>query len=225
MSRFFLFLLCQLAVVPAVADIDFLHDSDPLAPEVLLFDARTLSKCQADSVGGARCLPAATFIAGDRTIASFYHVGWVLGTHGLSSNETTLVFSDAARDRNLVAGILHLAGQRRVWVWQGDIARLQDKFGRAPGRTRGITRQSMYLGIVREDRLALAPEIESLETDGWRLYRPRDGADSTARLIVAGPEPAESIGAFVELSAARETAVKLVIDPYPGPPLNAATNN
>jgi thiosulfate/3-mercaptopyruvate sulfurtransferase len=216
MSRIILFLVGSLYLLPASAEIEFWRTLDaPAVADFILLDARELSRCQAESVARARCLPATTFIAGDGSVASFYHVGWALGTHGLSSAETVLVFGDEARQRNLLAGVLHLAGQDRVVIWQGDVAPLQASLGKTPGLTRGITRQRVYQGVVRDDLLASAPAVAQLEASGWLHYRADSPMAAEQRWIVASPQPQQSIDVFVELAATRADALKLVIDSYP----------
>lgn len=216
MPRPLLLLFCMLTMVRAEAGIHALNQLDNIEPgQFTLIDARDLEQCSSASLAGARCLPASTFIAADDSVASFYHIGWALGTHGLQADENILVFADSEADRNILAGVLHLSGQKNVWVWQGDISRLRQIFETAPGQIRALTRQQVYQGVVRETSLALVSEIGQLEASGWRMFESSAPPPAGSRVIVAGTNPAKSVDTFVRLLLENRFLPKLVVDSFP----------
>ena len=136
------------------------HASDLLGG-VTVVDARAEETCLRYTVRGARCLPAADFLGPHGRLASFREIYWLLGTAGLSDQAHVLVVGDDPSERDFVAGMLYLCGQRKVSVLTIPIARgaglEQTQMG--PGTGRGMTRAPIYQGVVREGRIVLRAEL------------------------------------------------------------------
>jgi thiosulfate/3-mercaptopyruvate sulfurtransferase len=212
--RFILLLAFIAAAIPGQASIQTLSSSSPLTlDKMILLDTRTIEQCLESSVSGARCLPAGTFYSKEYGLASFHHINWVLGTMGLSENDHLLVFADNTVDRDAVAGLLFLAGQRKVSRWAGEMEQLQNLLGVASGKPRRTTRTRVYAGITRDKFIALVPELKALQQAGWTLSpaQPSSGAMPDNTMVSAG-SPIVAIAIFARLLANGHQSLKVFID-------------
>lgn len=156
-------LLAALAAVPAAAaDFDYVG---ALPPGAAVVDARAAARCAAASLPGARCIPAAELLGPHRRLASFRDILWLLGTAGLSGEEHVVVAGDPGAERDFLAGVLYLAGQRRVSVLTRPLA---GQSGLAPGQGRGAVRSVVYQAPMRDALLVLKAELAAL-ADPWLL--------------------------------------------------------
>lgn len=158
-----LLLVPALRAAPASADeFSYVRDAAPLLRAgAAVVDTRPLAACRERSLKGARCLPPAEFLGPHGRLGAIPDLLWVLGTAGLSGEETVLVVGEEPAARDFVAGLLHLAGQRRVAVLlapmsQG-LALPTESF--AVGTARGIVRNKVFQAPVREDRWLLRSEL------------------------------------------------------------------
>jgi len=134
-------------------------DARPAANEVVI-DARPLAECRRASLPGARCLPADEFLGPHRRLAGEREILWLLGTAGLDGSEAVLVAGLDATERDFLAGLLHLAGQRAVRVLAEPLPRLlAGRADAAPGNERGIVRAAVYTAPMRDRGLMLKPEL------------------------------------------------------------------
>jgi len=149
------------AAVLAAAAIDYVGSAASLIGRVTVVDARAQAACVKRSIDGARCLPAAEFLGPHGRLAGFREIFWLLGTAGLSGSEHVLVAGDDPSERDFVAGMLYLCGQRKVSILtlplsQGaglPAARLGTGMGRA------MTRKPYYQATVREGDIVLRSEL------------------------------------------------------------------
>ncbi len=132
-----------------------------LIGSVTVVDARPEDACLRYTVRGAHCLPAADFLGPHGRLASFREIYWLLGWVGLSEKAHVLVVGDDPTERDFVAGMLYLCGQRKVSILSIPVARgaglKQTQMGQGMGR--GMTRNPIYQGVVREDRIVLRDEL------------------------------------------------------------------
>ncbi|BBP04023.1 hypothetical protein TPL01_15980 [Sulfuriferula plumbiphila] len=132
-----------------------------LIGSVTVVDARAENACLRYTVRGAHCLPAADFLGPHGRLASFREIYWLLGTAGLSEKAHVLVVGDDPTERDFVAGMLYLCGQEKVSILSIPVARRagleQTQMGQGTGR--GMTRNPIYQGVVREDRIVLRNEL------------------------------------------------------------------
>ncbi len=136
----------------------------PAGDDLVILDVRPATACAAASLSGARCLPAGDLLGPHRRLASFGGILWLLGTAGLDGSERVVVAGDVATDRAFVAGLLYLAGQRRVVLLETDPFAAGE--GGPPGRPRGMVRARVWQAPVRADRVLLRRELaESLRRD------------------------------------------------------------
>lgn len=146
-------LLYTLWAGAAMADRDFTYLSKyPTSGEYLVIDTRPLGQCEVASLPGARCLPARELFGQGGRLAAFASIRWLLGAMGLSGEEHALVIGrPASRDRDVVAAILFLAGQKRVSVLLPPVRPADTEKG---GIVRGTAREVVYIAPMR-DRWAI----------------------------------------------------------------------
>ncbi len=214
-------LLLSVLAVPAGAAINSLSAEQFIdTSEISMIDARPLQACLASSVRNALCLPASDFYSQPTGLASFRDISWAFGTAGLTGSQAVLVFADSAHDRDLVAALLHLAGQADVWLWEGRVESLKARVGQAVGRQRGIVRSALYAAPMRDELLALPSELNALVDDGWRVLNvtQTNGGDGDSSLVVVAEDPIDALRGFTRLVALQGDAVKVVVDPVVGVP-------
>ena len=167
MRGFFPILLAMLGMLSVVesrasdAAFGYTENASNLIGSVMVVDARSEKACLHSTVRSARCLPAADFLGPHGRLASFREIYWLLGTAGLSEKEHVLVVGDDPTERDFVAGMLYLCGQAKISILTIPISRgaglRQDQMGRGIGR--GMTRNPIYQGVVRESRIVLRDEL------------------------------------------------------------------
>ena len=153
-----LFLLALLTL-PARGELAVRGLSPPVAGQAVVIDVRPAALCQARSVAGARCLPAAEFLDGRGRLAPWREILWLFTTVRLQGHETVIVIGDDATDRRFVAALLWLAGQRRVESIEQPVAALLAAGWRAGvGQGRDFARRSPYTAPMREREIVLPGE-------------------------------------------------------------------
>ncbi len=147
----------------AATRLDYVMDAST-ASRAIVVDAREQSACLQRSIRGAHCLPAADFLGPHGRLASFRQIFWLLGTAGLSGTEHVLVGGDDAAERDFVAGMLYLCGQRKVSILVLPLSTgaglPPERLG--PGVPRAMTRQPIYLGTARGDEIVLRSELAAI---------------------------------------------------------------
>ena len=88
----------------------------PDAEVDVVVDSRPAARCAEATLPGARCVPITDILGPHDRFPSVSGLLWLLGTAGLTGGEHVLVVGERARDRDALAGVLYLAGQRRVSV-------------------------------------------------------------------------------------------------------------
>ena len=172
-----------LAVAPAAAGaaaaLGYVTSAASLMGRVTVVDARAQAACLKRSIDGAHCLPAKEFLDLHGRLAGFREIYWLLGTAGLSGSEHVLVVGDDPTERDFVAGMLYLCGQRKVSILtlplsQGaglPAARL------GTGMARAMTRNPYYQATVREGDIVLRSELARTLAAGTQLLDGCNAAD------------------------------------------------
>lgn len=214
-SRMILLLLMPVLSLSAVANIGTLKDvSKSRLQQMVLIDARPLDICLSSSVSGARCLSANTFQSKMGELASFRDIVWALGTAHLSASDEILIFADAPRQRDAIAGILFLSGHQQIWYWPGTTKQLQRLLGGAPGQGRGLTRSKIYAARMRDHLIVLDDELEALHKAGWQLVTEETTHAKKQPLIVAANSPLASLALFARLYSSGHQKLRVMVDKY-----------
>lgn len=131
----------------------------------VILDARAEAACREGSLPGARCLPATALIGPHGRLANLSGLLWLLGSVGLTGDEHVLVVGGPGAEKEQLAGILYLAGQRRISVLRQALDALEGA-ERRPGIPRGRTREAVYTAAMRDDRVVLRDELRRLVASG-----------------------------------------------------------
>lgn len=218
-------LLAALAIGSAPLDgvqaddaFGYLADAGRQTPaDAIIIDSRPLADCRRATLPNTRCLPAEDFLGPHRRLPGERDILWLLGTAGLDGGEAVLVVGQDATARDFVAGVLYLAGQRRVQVLAEPMTRvLAGRHDTAPGQERGIIRGTVFVAPMRAGRLVLKHELlreaagetlldgrSELEYWGQSVRGARGGhlpgADllPATALAVAGPRPVLPAGKII----------------------------
>ena len=155
----FLALMCAAAAAGAAEDFAYVRAAEPGA---VVVETRPLAACREKSLAGARCLPAADFLGPHNRLPSARDLLWLLGTAGLSGEETVLVVGQDAIARDFVAGLLYVAGQRSVRVLSEPVGRVLEQGAAAePGRERGMIRETVFTVPMRDGLLLFRDELRA----------------------------------------------------------------
>lgn len=121
------------------------------AAAIVAIDTRRQTQCQQRTLAGARCLPPRVFLGPHGRLASFRAIRWLLGATDLTGEETAVVVGDQRTREDFVAGILYLAGQRRVIVVNRPLAPwlIAHPTAAGPGQSHGRVRTVYYTAWPR----------------------------------------------------------------------------
>jgi len=144
--------------------------------DTVIVDTRPLAACSERSLAGAHCLPATDLVGPDGELPSPPDLLWALGTAGLSGHESALVVGAHGEARDFVAGLLYLAGQRRVEVLRTPIGKVMAsaRYRTGPGRARGILQDPIYTATMRDRLVVLRAELRR-DLDAGDAPEPVDG--------------------------------------------------
>lgn len=96
-------------------------------------------------------------------MANFSGILWLLGTAGLTGAEHVMVIGDSSEDKEFLAGLLYLAGQRKITLQTRPWAILREAYSEhPPGRARAMIRQAVYQTPMREQGIVLRRELAEL---------------------------------------------------------------
>lgn len=164
MARLCVFALMLVALTAgAVEDFAYVGSAALPVDGGVIVDTRTLTACRAKSLAHARCLPADDLLGPHRRLPDARDLLWLLGTAGLSGEESVLVVGQDATARDFVAGLLYVAGQRRVRVLTEPVGRaLEGGAAAGPGRERAMIRETVFVAPMRDDVLVLRDELQAM---------------------------------------------------------------
>lgn len=147
-----------LIALPAWAASNFAYTEKVGAGETAIIDTRPLAECKQATLPGARCLPVAELLAPQGQLPSERNLLWLFGTLGLTGEENVLVAGDSASGRDFIAGLLYLAGQRRVTVLKPPLSpQLAQRNDAAPGEVRGMVRSTVFTAPMRDELCIVNP--------------------------------------------------------------------
>jgi hypothetical protein len=154
-------LLALLLPLAAKAELAAWPARQPFPAGAVLLDTRPAAVCAARSVRGARCLPVEEFRDAQGRLPDWREILWLFSTARLTGSETALVLGEQALERDAVAALLHIAGQREVRVVEEPVSRLLDAgMAAGPGAPRDFARQVAYTGRMRDTMLVLRQEFD-----------------------------------------------------------------
>lgn len=151
-------LLCSLFAAAAERDLGYIGRL-PSDPAWKVIDTRPSEQCEQRSLPGARCLSADQLLGNHGRLPSLRDITWLLGTLGLSGNEPVVVAGGDAFERDFIAGVLYLAGQRQVAILRDPVARLVVDAEPAAGQRRSMSREVQFVARPRSQQILLRNEL------------------------------------------------------------------
>lgn len=136
-----------------------------------ILDTRIQSECEAASLPNAMCLPIESFLAANRRLANFSGVLWKLGSAGLAGDEHVLIIGNNPTRKDFLAGLLILAGQRRISVLDpplNDAALASLTEASNAGNRPANTRIKVWQEPMRSELIVLHSEMKSIIEKGTR---------------------------------------------------------
>ena len=174
-------LLALIFATPVHAQNSDIQLIKKLPPELnwVLFDTRATKQCLARSLKGARCLAAKDILSPRRHFPSLRDITWLLGSFGLTGEETVIVAGNPGLEKDFVAGMFYLAGQKKVLLLNSPLGRLiaSPKHESSPGRARAMSRETIYTAHPRAKQIIMRQEL-------WDLIN----SDKPLRLLDARSE-------------------------------------
>ncbi len=98
----------------SVADQFPIIEIDSLPAETIVVDVRSLENCEEASLPGAKCIPLDKLLGSNGRLANLRDIRWLLGTAGLTGEETIALFSLSDKQRDAATAIFFLAGQAKI---------------------------------------------------------------------------------------------------------------
>ena len=145
------------------ADINLLryvNEIENVNDQTVILDTRPIIKCEKQTLPGARCLPANDFIGPHGRLVGFSNIAWVLGSAGLTGNESVLIIGRNPIKRDFVAGLLHIMGQAQVSIF---IKSLNSVNGlKEPGLERDTFRTAIWQAPIRNDAIIFKHELRDI---------------------------------------------------------------
>lgn len=130
--------------------------------EEAIVDVRPEAACRDGTLPRARCLPVTELVGPLRRLANLSGMLWMLGSAGLTGDEHVLVVGERTEQKELMAGLLYLAGQRQISVLVPPVTGSAGTAGLHPGQPRSRTREVVYTAPVRDHRIILRDELRRL---------------------------------------------------------------
>lgn len=202
--------LAGLLVLPhaAWATADFSYVLSATATEArgaIVIDTRPLAECKQASIKEARCLPVTDLIATSGQLPHERDLLWLFGTAGLTGNENVLVTGTTAATREVVAGLLYLAGQKSVRILDAS-----PSFDAGPGRDRGMVRSAVWTAAMRDHLWVLGRDLLQGKPV---LADARNPAPPAPDAVVVAADTAGALARFTQWRAGQGYAVRV----FPGP--------
>lgn len=164
MGRFRFFLITILLSSGASASdtvasvIDYVSSAEGHWKQIV--DTRPEAVCRKATLPGARCLPVNEFIGPHKRLVNISGILWLLGSAGLTGEEHLLVIGDRPEQKELMAGLLYLAGQKRISVLKPAVKAVAgERKELKPGRNRSKTREVVYAAPMRDQHVLLRGEL------------------------------------------------------------------
>ena len=129
---------------------------------VAYIDTRDKESCQRMSIKGGLCISPDELRYPDGTLASFRDINWLIGTYGVSTENTIVVLGDNKTDVYMVAAVLYLLGVTEVAVWDSNFASIAAVRETGNGRVRGILRSEYFSNPMRDELIALDSDLKQL---------------------------------------------------------------
>jgi len=128
----------------ASSEISIIHEPEKLNNATFI-DTRDLSKCKFRTIQKSKCIPINGLINKDNII-SFRDFYWLLSVNNLNHLDEVVIFGKTMKEAKLFAGMLYLAGHKKIYLLDMAIKDIYKKFKLGKGMERGLFRTKIYEG-------------------------------------------------------------------------------
>ena len=143
--------------------LQFVTTIDETSNFDVIVDTRPRASCRSVSLNGAVCLPVEDVMAPNKRLANWSGMLWLLGTANLNGTEHVLVIGQQSERRQFMAGLLYLAGQKRVTVVNTMASELINNSNTtSAGALRATTRIQVYTAPMRSELIVLQADLQNL---------------------------------------------------------------
>lgn len=147
-----------LLALTGAAHADITFKERPKTTETFILDVRSEADCEKANLKGASCLATSRVLGPNRRLPNVSGLLWLLGTVGLAGDEHVVIIGDSDKDKAFMAGLLYLAGQKKITVVTSRLSDL-NSVSMAPGAARSRTRQKVFEAPMRDDNIILRNEL------------------------------------------------------------------
>lgn len=162
---------------------------DSIPDNTKIVDVRDVSECRKSTLQSATCLSVEDLMASRQRLANFSGLLWKLGTIGLTGSEHVLVVGNSVARKDTFAGILHLAGQRKISILDVSISDLTESktaWSFSKGTTAPSTRTQVWQIPMRSDRIVLHNEmVQIVFADNSLILDGRSDAEYWGQVVKA----------------------------------------
>lgn len=126
---------------------------------------RSKERCSELTLDKATCLPVEELLASRQRVANFSGLLWKLGTADLVGDEHVLVVGESIVRKDVIAGILHLAGQRQISILVPNLSELISTLPESrhsKGVVTSSTRRQVWQAPMRSENIVLHDEMLQL---------------------------------------------------------------
>jgi len=134
-----------------------------------VIDTRNRSTCIKETLQGAVCFSSEELIDNTGRLPSFKKIAWLLGTYGLSGEETLLVTGNSKQEKHFIAGILYLMGQKQVMIVARELDTLLKEHHTGGGRSRAQNRMAIYTANPRQQHMLFKTELKAMLSEGVHM--------------------------------------------------------
>lgn len=134
-----------------------------------VIDTRGKDICSKETLTGAICFSSEELVDKTGRLPSFKKISWLLGTYGINGDEPVVITGNIPKEKNFIAGILYLLGQKQVMILALPLDRVLKDQKTGPGRNRAASRLAIYAAQPRQQEILLNSELKALLTAGKSL--------------------------------------------------------
>ncbi len=140
-----------------------------------LIDVRKQTDCLQQTLTNAICLPVESLLTDRARLANFSGLLWKLGTAGLAGSEHVLILGDNMARKEFMAGVLHLAGQKKITLLHQPLTEFADNQKQknkqffSSGSALPPTRTVVWQALMRSENIVLHKEMQKLQQSGTAM--------------------------------------------------------
>ena len=141
-----MFLITASAYVVS-SEISIIEEPEKLSNTIFI-DTRDLSKCKFKTIHKSKCIPINGLI-NKENIISFRDFYWLLSVNNVNHLDEVVIFGKSIEEAKLFAGMLYLAGHKKIYLLNMTIKDIYKNFKLGKGIERELFRTKIYEGELQ----------------------------------------------------------------------------